>query len=107
MEAVSGWRLGRQTSKGDRTNDWGLQVGLTTFGQARSLVGTARRAVRPHRLGRARSVRLTRVSRSPQGEPREGAMVITSLPSIQLGQHAVLTLPKKGISAKQLVVSGL
>ena len=26
---------------------------------------------------------------------REDAMVITSLPSIQLGQHAVLTLPKK------------
>ena len=34
-------------------------------------------------------------------------MVITSLPSIQLGQHAVLTLPKKGISGKRLAVSGL
>ena len=34
-------------------------------------------------------------------------MVITTLPSIQLGQHAVLTLPKKGISGKRLAVSGL
>ena len=31
-------------------------------------------------------------------------MVITSLPSIQLGQHAVLTLPKAGISVCRLVV---
>jgi hypothetical protein len=34
-------------------------------------------------------------------------MVITSLPSIQLGQHAVLTLSKKGVGGKRLAVSGL
>jgi hypothetical protein len=59
---------------------WGLQVGLTTLGQTGGEVGTATRAV----LGGTGA--------------REDAMVITSLPSIQLGQHAVLTLPKTGIS---------
>ena len=58
----------------------GLKVGLTTLGQPGGQVGTAPRAV----LGAM--------------APREDAMVITSLPSIQLGQHAVLTLPKAGIS---------
>ena len=84
VKAVSGWEDKR--AKGDRMIGWRAKGRADHPWSAGGQVGTAPRAV----LGAM--------------APRKDAMVITSLPSIQLGQHAVLTLPKAGIRVCRLVV---